>query len=280
MSKPEPTGESLESILAAIRRSLSEQSTEALEEERATAPVKASAVPPPIASVAAPVAGEAGAPPPVVVSAPAEPPQAEAAPRPAADPPPPQAVEPLPPPVETPGPDLNPAATQKDPLWFLGRTGVPEAKDGTYPKAPDAPPLPGPADQKPLFGGGTPSRADSVRAPLPPFFGSSAGAAKSEAALLGAGPAAVDAGYSNGHDMAHNGSPLFGHAPAGYGQGPVNGAPQAPADTLQVHALEAMVAELLRPMLRRWLDENMPRLVSAALKAEAETLSRRDPKKP
>jgi cell pole-organizing protein PopZ len=45
-------------------------------------------------------------------------------------------------------------------------------------------------------------------------------------------------------------------------------------------AFETMVAELLRPMLRRWLDENMPRLVSAALKAEAEVMSRRDPKKP
>jgi cell pole-organizing protein PopZ len=40
------------------------------------------------------------------------------------------------------------------------------------------------------------------------------------------------------------------------------------------------VAELLRPMLRQWIDENMPRLVSAALKAEAEAQSRRDPRKP
>jgi hypothetical protein len=47
-----------------------------------------------------------------------------------------------------------------------------------------------------------------------------------------------------------------------------------------VRGLEAMVAELLRPMLRRWLDENMPRLVSAALKAEADLMSGRDPKKP
>ena len=35
MSKPDPTGESLESILASIRRSLSEQSTDVLEEEAA-----------------------------------------------------------------------------------------------------------------------------------------------------------------------------------------------------------------------------------------------------
>jgi hypothetical protein len=53
------------------------------------------------------------------------------------------------------------------------------------------------------------------------------------------------------------------------------------ADALpHVRGLEAMVAELLRPMLRRWLDENMPRLVSAALKAEADVMSGRDPKKP
>jgi cell pole-organizing protein PopZ len=34
-------------------------------------------------------------------------------------------------------------------------------------------------------------------------------------------------------------------------------------------ALEAAVLELLRPMLRQWLDQNMPRLVAEALKAEA-----------
>jgi cell pole-organizing protein PopZ len=32
-------------------------------------------------------------------------------------------------------------------------------------------------------------------------------------------------------------------------------------------------------MLRRWLDENMPRLVSAALRAEAALLSERDSSK-
>jgi cell pole-organizing protein PopZ len=56
-------------------------------------------------------------------------------------------------------------------------------------------------------------------------------------------------------------------------------APSA-ASTPQLQGLEAMVADLLRPMLRQWLDENMPRLVSAALKAEAEAPSRHDPNKP
>jgi cell pole-organizing protein PopZ len=57
-------------------------------------------------------------------------------------------------------------------------------------------------------------------------------------------------------------------------------AARSAASTPQLQGLEAMVADLLRPMLRQWLDENMPRLVSAALKAEAEAPSRHDPNKP
>jgi uncharacterized protein len=41
-------------------------------------------------------------------------------------------------------------------------------------------------------------------------------------------------------------------------------------------ALDAMVVEMLQPMLRQWLDENMPRLVAAALKDEAERLNTAD----
>lgn len=45
----------------------------------------------------------------------------------------------------------------------------------------------------------------------------------------------------------------------------------APAGaTPNTRALEAMVVELLQPMLRQWLDQNMPRLVAAALKDEAD----------
>ena len=44
----------------------------------------------------------------------------------------------------------------------------------------------------------------------------------------------------------------------------------APAgDTPHTHALEVMVLDLLKPMLRQWLDENMPRLVAEALSEEA-----------
>jgi cell pole-organizing protein PopZ len=35
-----------------------------------------------------------------------------------------------------------------------------------------------------------------------------------------------------------------------------------------VRTLEDTVAELLRPMLRQWLDDNMPRIVEKALRVE------------
>ncbi len=41
-------------------------------------------------------------------------------------------------------------------------------------------------------------------------------------------------------------------------------------------ALDAMVVEMLQPMLRQWLDQNMPRLVAAALKEQAERLNTAD----
>jgi cell pole-organizing protein PopZ len=34
-----------------------------------------------------------------------------------------------------------------------------------------------------------------------------------------------------------------------------------------------MVVEMLQPMLRQWLDQNMPRLVAAALKEQADRAS-------
>ena len=47
--------------------------------------------------------------------------------------------------------------------------------------------------------------------------------------------------------------------------------------TPQSRALEAMVLELLRPMLRQWLDQNLSRLVAEALAEEVQRT--RDAKK-
>jgi hypothetical protein len=52
--------------------------------------------------------------------------------------------------------------------------------------------------------------------------------------------------------------------------GRVNGGTHAAASPLEASSktLEDSVKDMLRPMLRQWLDENMPRMVTAALKDE------------
>jgi uncharacterized protein len=285
MSTPEATGESLESILASIRRSLSEQSTGVLDEEAAALSAEeangAHAEMPRrdepvqlLAETDREVAARL-----LQVAAPAPPRLSDLA-----EAPPPAAA-----PV--------PAATQAqgDPLWFLGGRG--QAKpaapggsgEGTAPPAVPAP-----------------AKAGVVRGPLAPFFGSSAEAQKTEVVLVQPPPPSPGAllppvppppatvvayEHGNGLDTAAPMPPLApaavgsadplrnGMADALFPPAAADGKPAREGHTSHVHALEAMVAELLRPMLQRWLDENMPRLISAALKNEASRLPARDPKK-
>jgi uncharacterized protein len=195
-------------------------------------------------------------------------------------------------------PPSTPAPAGKDPLWFLGNQG--DAMPGTPPEAA--------GDGQPSSGATAAVRAEVVLGPLPPFFGSSAEVPKVEAVPVlhvstdtSGSPAAPSP--STPVARAFDGEvPRFAtvdstpRSPSGPGATPRDGLSNgevhprlgpATADSRstqangegQVRGLEAMVAELLRPMLRHWLDENMPRLVSAALKAEAELISKRDPKK-
>jgi cell pole-organizing protein PopZ len=39
--------------------------------------------------------------------------------------------------------------------------------------------------------------------------------------------------------------------------------------------LEGLVTEMLRPMLKAWLDENLPRIVERAVREEIERISKR-----
>lgn len=285
MSKPDPTGESLESILASIRRSLSEQSTDVLAEEAAPAPADASRGV--ISGLTRRLAESAEEAPPADDAEPAESePELEPLSLPHQD----STSTPPPTPVaSTPAPALP----QKDALWFLGgrdRVATPEGG----PPTPAEAPMPVAVDPKPVDGKPVQAKAARpgvLRGPLPPFFGSSAEAQKAEVVLVQ--PSAAGAGMmlppvppkaANGQagpvvgpaaDGLRNGavSVLFGHAASDAKAAPESATPN-------VHALEAMVAELLRPMLQRWLDENMPRLVSAALKDEAVRMAARDPRKP
>src|SRR5262245_50235375 len=119
MSKPDPTGESLESILASIRRSLSEQSTEVLAEEPA-APAEAPKGA--ISGLARRLTESADDLPPLVEDlGPVEPePDSVALPEAPLPDAPPLRPSPPSPAVLTPAP----AQPQKDALWFLdGRGG-------------------------------------------------------------------------------------------------------------------------------------------------------------
>jgi hypothetical protein len=348
MSKLDPTGESLESILASIRRSLAEQSTDILADDSAPQP-------PSLDSLGAVVPGDE--PPPRFLSngGKGPPPRASAPPRAEAplptdrafagldDPPPPASVSAAlsrldeAPPAQAPAtatPAPQPAEGSKDPLWFLARPAGKDKSDGSpaptvtvspqpAPTQP-APTQPAPAGMAQPAAAPKPALNEIVRGPLPPFFGSSPEAAKVEVSppipqpLPGAAvipPTPQLAPVVHHFDGASARSAATDGAPAGPADSassiappvpvgdamhevmpndmaysvlvpptadsatlPVTGSPPVAAPQLQ--GLEAMVADLLRPMLRHWLDENMPRLVSAALKAEAETLSKWEPKKP
>ena len=337
MSKLDGTGESLESILASIRKSLTEQSTDILADDGAPAPVSLD-----LPDGAVP---DEDAPPRFLGNGGGHAPQPPAG-IPLADthtlagledPPPPAPASaalptlqngPPPPALATPA---QPQAAPQDPLWFLTRPGTTDRNDGISVPAPGGIPSPQPAPSvaQPPAAAPKPALKEIVRGPLPPFFGSSPEAAKVEVApapplspspmpepatpaplpggaVIPPPPAAIvrpsegnpARGGAYDNTLRAPNRPVGPGSPAGSGGAaasegaPVaklNSSPMQPtadsggaaaAGAAPLQGLEAMVAELLRPMLRRWLDENMPRLVSAALKAEADNLSRRDPQKP
>ncbi len=345
MSKLDPSGESLESILASIRRSLAEQSTDVLAGDAAPQPVT-------LDTLGAVVPGEddapprflgnggnggTSAPPQAEIPLPSEaPPQTDRAFAGLDDPPPPASISAafsrldMPPPPTPAAAAPQPEEAPKDPLWFLTRGGKDKQEGTPAPAAsvplPPAAAQPAPAQPAPASiaqpppAAPTPALKEIVRGPLPPFFGSNPEAANVEVAptppapvpMPGAAvippppaaavlPAETEPLRSATPDAASR-VPTASAGPAGLGAPSVptareaapggraaNAVPVQPAvdsasppssGPAQLQGLDAMVADLLRPMLRRWLDENMPRLVSAALKAEAETLSKRDPKKP
>lgn len=299
MSKPDPAGGSLENILASIRKSLSEQSTDALAEASAApAEQDKDTKPPRKQGLTQRLAGAT-------------------------------AEAPLPPDLGQPGDDLSdllddgpvkttspsgatpsdaasPAAAtgavsgEKDPLWFLTRRDEPAPETGSPPPA-------GAAPEPPPVAAATPpaepklTRPEVLRASMPPFFGSSTEAAKPPATSAepapqpAAGPqvtrpqsAAPAAQVSTDVGMAREVSLLAAAAEAAAARPPqaapqplLNGkaAPAAAAsspsanlasDMAHNRALEVMVLDLLKPMLRQWLDENMPRMVAEALGEEVQ----------
>ncbi len=289
MSKPDQAGGSLEDILSSIRKSLAEQSTDALDEGAADVSVAQSkpsqrreGLVGRLANATAgltptPEKGQrdddlsdvlvAEAAPQVSVPPAAQPP---ADPAPALPAPVTRAAEPAP---------ASAPSADKDPLWFLTRSAEPNVAAGSA-----------------VAGEPVLTPPEVVRATMPPFFGAAA-----EPAGVDMAPAAT---------AAPSGRPIFASAAPGRTADPAldrevslvaaaaetaarpsgssafngsaggRGEAQAPAGS--PHALEAMVLELLKPMLRQWLDQNMPRMVAEALKAEADraAAAEADAKKP
>lgn len=290
MSKPDPAGGSLENILASIRKSLSEQSTDALAEASAApAEQDKDTKPPRKQGLTQRLAG-------TTAEAPLSPDVGGASddlsdllddgPVKAAPPPGAPASD-----AERPAAATGAASGEKDPLWFLTRRDEPAQEAGSPPA--------GAAAESPPAAAATPpaepklTRPEVLRASMPPFFGSSAEAKPPlTSETTAASPhvtrpqsAAPAAQVSADAGMAHEVSLLAAAAeaaaarpppaapqPALNGKGPAVPSPEpAPAgDTPHTHALEVMVLDLLKPMLRQWLDENMPRMVAEALSEEVQ----------
>ena len=184
MSKPDPAGGSLENILASIRKSLSEQSTEALSGDSAV-PVNQDkdAKPPRKNRLTQRLAGATAEAPPVEKNEPGddlsdllEEPPSSAAPASSMAP----AAGTAPAPASSPAASPAATSTDKDPLWFLTR------RDEAAASEPELPLL-GTASQPASASAPTPvvepklTRPEVLRASMPPFFGSSAETAKSAA---------------------------------------------------------------------------------------------------
>ncbi len=304
MSKPDAAGGSLENILSSIRKSLSEQSTDALSEAAAVpANQDHDARPSPrkrgltqrLAGATAETFPSGGASSSDDLSdLLEEAPQTNAAPAPEAAPA-----------ANVTAPVAAPAAAsdEKDPLWFLSRRDEPALEV--------EPPSLGPAPEPQTAAAKTPAepkltRPEVLRASMPPFFGSSTETTRPavtpvERAPLpaadpqltrpqGAALAAPAAQTTTAEaSIAREGSLLAAAAESAAARPPQAAPPQpvlngkdapdvaAPSpnatlasDMAHNRALEVMVLDLLKPMLRQWLDENMPRMVAEALSEEVQ----------
>ena len=80
-------------------------------------------------------------------------------------------------------------------------------------------------------------------------------------------PAAAPAGDSE--DEALVGSPAAASAASAFAA--LSRSIAMPSDGL---TLDAVVRDLLRPLMKQWLDENLPRIVEAAVQAEVERIAR------
>jgi len=162
-------------------------------------------------------------------------PQAAAPPPPEPEPVPPP--EPLPEPEPPPPPELEPRSIESD---SLAAEPIPEVLDLTedMTAAVEMPSFQT-IDAEPDVVFAEPVRQESVPEPSPPV--------RDDRLLSGSASAAVDAAFTGlAHTILMNNQ----------------------------RTLEDLVREMLRPMLKTWLDDNLPGLVERLVRAEIERVSR------
>jgi cell pole-organizing protein PopZ len=163
----------------------------------------------------------------------------------AAPPPPPPRIEPEPPPVV------------EEPVAFEQETVADQAADildltESMTAMPEPEPLPAPAPQFRTIDGNSDVDFDEAPEPAPAPFAPAPPPAHDEHGRLisGATSAAVDSAFN------------------------------ALAQTVlsqNARTLEDLVREMLRPMLKSWLDDNLPGMVERMVRAEIERVSRGRP---
>ena len=275
MSKPDTGGatQSLEEILASIRKSLDDESTKGLSKMS-----KPSAAPaePAADGLSSRLAGALGGAGPSLDGALAD----FFAHRPQKD-------------QSAAGAPATPSAKPveaKDPIWFLTRPGA--AGEGAAGKG-EAAPSPASDDASPSAPGEEVklSRPETLRRSLPPLFAADrpaspgpAPAAAQPAANAAAQPAAKAAAQPAAKAAApraekgEQAAPLKGDRPdatlagvAGSASQPASAAQSAVAPAAaQGPELEEMIAQLLEPVLVRWLDTNLPRMIETVVRAEVD----------
>ncbi len=247
MTQPAKVQEpSMEEILASIRRIIADDEAKPPAAEKAPAPAPEAAKPEKPAAQAPAKPAEA----------PAKPPAA-AAPKPAAPPPPPAAPPPAPEPASNSQDDIDAL------LAGLDETTTPEE---VRPSQPDGevfeltdemavetpPPPPQPAFQKVEpqddleFAESAAARAISRQPVFEPSFAPPP-SSPSPAILSQSTVSAVESAFNT---LAHT------------------------VLSANARTLEDLVKEMLRPMLKSWLDDNLPGLVERIVKAEIERVSR------
>jgi cell pole-organizing protein PopZ len=244
MTQPAKVQEpSMEEILASIRRIIADDEAKPATSEKAPPPS-----PPP------------ASPPPAAAAAPAKP--EKRAPAPAA-PPPPKAVAPTPPPAKP-----APAATNSQDDIDALLNGLDEATtaEEIRPAAPEPEPEPELdvlelTDEMALEEPPAPPSFKKVEPPDDLEFAEVAPRAVMREPVFDPSPSAMDS------------PPILSRSTVSAVESAFNSLAHTVLSN-NARTLEDLVKEMLRPMLKSWLDDNLPGLVERIVKAEIERVSR------